>query len=139
MKKILPLFFTLLFLSCAEEEVDTLRLQSVYTEIEITNCQNTTFTVSGSGGTESFACSNNNYTHTTNTYQVSVIENTSFYYSLALITSTFNNTSCIDIITRVYHNNNLYETRSYSLGSPNITSLPCSNITVGEMYSIIAN
>ena len=33
MKKILPLFLTFLFFSYAKDDVDTMKLQSVYTEI----------------------------------------------------------------------------------------------------------
>ena len=136
MNKILPLFLIFLFFSCAEDDVDTMKLQSVYTEIEITNCQNMSFVISSAGASESFICSGNNFNHTTNTYQISVIENTSFYYQLSVAPSNYNFTTCIDIVTRVYHNNNLYETRTYSLGSP---TLSCSHISVGEMYSIIAD
>ena len=136
MNKILPLFLTFLFFSCAEDDVDNMKLQSVYTEIEIINCQNMSFSISSGGGTQSFTCSGNNYTFTTNTFQLSVIENTSFYYQLSVTPSNYNFTSCIDIVTRVYHNNSLYETRTYSLGLP---PLPCSNPLLGEMYSIIAN
>ena len=136
MNKILPLFLIFLFFSCAEDDVDTMKLQSVYTEIEITNCQNMSFVISSGGASESFTCCGNNFNHTTNTYQISVIENTSFYYQLSVAPSTYNFTTCIDIVTRVYHNNNLYETRTYSLGSP---TLSCSHISVGEMYSIIAD
>ena len=139
MNKILPLFLIFLFFSCAEDDVDTMKLQSVYTEIEITNCQNMSFSVYSAGGTDSFTCSGNNYTYTTNTFQLSVIENTSFYYQLSVAPSTYNFTTCIDIVTRVYHNNNLYETRTYSLGPPGSPTLPCSHISVGEMYSIIAD
>ena len=136
MNKILPLFLIFLFFSCAEDDVDTMKLQSVYTEIEITNCQNMSFNISSAGGTDSFTCSGNNYTFTTNTYQASVIENTSFIYQLSIVPSSYNFTSCIDIVTRVYHNNNLYETRNYSRVSP----LSCSEIyDVSEMYSIIAD
>ena len=61
MKKILPLFLTFLFFSCAEDDVDTMKLQSVYTEIEITNCLSMSFSIfSSGGGTESFTCSGNN-------------------------------------------------------------------------------
>ena len=136
MRKILPLFLTFLFFSCAEDDVDTMKLQSVYTEIEITNCQSMSFSIFSSGGTESFTCSGNNYNHTTNTFQASVTENNSFIYLLQISPSTSNFTSCIDIITRVYHNNNLYETRTYSLGP---TSISCSQIIVDEFYSIIAD
>ena len=85
MRKILPLFLTFLFFSCAEDDVDTMKLQSVYTEIEITNCQSMSFSIFSGGGTESFTCSGNNYTFTTNTYQASVIENTSFIDSAFFI------------------------------------------------------
>ena len=139
MNKILPLFLIFLFFSCAEDDVDTMKLQSVYTEIEITNCQNMSFSVYSAGGTDSFTCSGNNYTYTTNTFQLSVIENTSFYYQLSLGPSTYNFTTCIDIVTRVYHNNSLYETRTYSLGPPGSPTLSCSHTSVGEMYSIIAD
>ncbi len=138
MKKIFYLIPLILF-SCAEEEVDKMRLQSVYTEIEITNCQNTSFTISGTGGSETIVCTGNNYIHTTNLYQASVIENTSFYYMLGIAPSSFNMTSCIDITTKVYHNNNLHETRNYSIGLSS-TGVICANSTsIGEMYSIIAN
>jgi len=139
MNKILPLFLTFLFFSCAEDDVDTMKLQSVYTEIEITNCQNMSFSVYSAGGTDSFTCSGNNYTYTTNTFQLSVIENTSFYYQLSVAPSTYNFTTCIDIVTRVYHNNSLYETRTYSLGPPGSPTLSCSHTSVFEMYSIIAD
>ena len=138
MRKILYLF-PLIFFACAEEEVDKLRLQSVYTEIEITNCQNISFYISGSGGSETIVCTGNNYVHTTNLFQASVIENTSFYYMLSIQPSSFNMTSCIDITTKVYHNNNLHETRNYSIGLLS-TGVVCANSTsIGEMYSIIAN
>ena len=136
MNKILPIFLTFLFFSCAEDDVDTIKLQSVYTEIEITNCQSMSFSIYSSGGTDSFTCSGNNYTYTTNTFQLSVIENTSFFYQLSVAPSSYNFTSCIDVVTRVYHNNSLYETRAYSIGSPNLS---CSQISVGEMYSIISD
>ena len=137
MKKILPLFLTFLFFSCAEDDVDTMKLQSVYTEIEITNCQSMSFNITSLFGTGSFTCSGNNYTFTTNTYQASVIENTSFIYQLSIVPSSYNFTSCIDIVTKVYHNNSLYETRNYSIGLPHLS---CSEIYgVSEMYSIIAN
>ncbi len=137
MKKILPLFLTFLFFSCAEDDVDTMKLQSVYTEIEITNCQSMSFNITSQFGTGSFTCSGNNYTFTTNTYQASVIENTSFIYQLSIVPSSYNFTSCIDIVTKVYHNNSLYETRNYSIGLP---PLSCSEIYgVSEMYSIIAD
>ena len=139
MKKILPLFLTLLSFSCAEDDVDTMKLQSVYTEIEITNCQNMSFSIWSSGGTDSFTFSGKNYTYTTNTFQLSVIENTSFYYQLSVAPSTYNFTTCIDIVTRVYHNNSLHETRTYSVGPPGSPTLSCSHISVGEMYSIIAD
>ena len=139
MNKILPFFLIILFFSCAEDDVDTMKLQSVYTEIEITNCQNMSFSVYSAGGTDSFTCSANNHTYTTNTFQLSVIENTSFYYQLSVAPSNYNFTTCIDIVTRVYHNNNLYETRTYSLGPPGSPTLSCSHISVGEMYSIIAD
>ena len=45
MNKILPLFLIFLFFSCAEDDVDTMKLQSVYTEIEITNCQSMSFNI----------------------------------------------------------------------------------------------
>ena len=127
MKKILPLFLTFLFFSCAEDDVDTMKLQSVYTEIEITNCQSMSFNITSQFGTGSFTCSGNNYTFTTNTYQASVIENTSFIYQLSIVPLSYNFTSCIDIVTKVYHNNSLYETRNYTVPY------------VGEMYSIIAD
>ena len=137
MKKILPLFLTFLFFSCAEDDVDTMKLQSVYTEIEITNCQSMSFNITSQFGTGSFTCSGNNYTFTTNTYQASVIENTSFIYQLSIVPLSYNFTSCIDIVTKVYHNNSLYETRNYSIGLPHLS---CSEIYgVSEMYSIIAN
>ena len=135
MNKILPLFLIFLFFSCAEDDVDTMKLQSVYTEIEITNCQNMSFSVYSAGGTDSFTCSGNNYTYTTNTFQLSVIENTSFLYSIQLFPTSFNLTSCVDVVTKVYHNNSLHETRTYSFGY-----LPsCSHTTIGDTYSIIAD
>ena len=135
MNKILPLFLTFLFFSCAEDDVDTMKLQSVYTEIEITNCQNMSFVISSQGASESFTCSGNNFNHTTNTYQISVIENTSFLYSIQLFPTSFNLTSCVDVVTKVYHNNSLHETRTYSFGY-----LPsCSHTTIGDTYSIIAD
>ena len=85
MNKILPLFLTFLFFSCAEDDVDTMKLQSVYTEIEITNCQSMSFQFIQRGGTESFTCSGNNYTFTTNTFQASVIENNFFYLSYLIL------------------------------------------------------
>ena len=95
------------------------------------------FSIFSGGGTESFTCSGNNYTFTTNTYQASVIENTSFIYQLSIVPSSYNFTSCIDIVTKVYHNNSLYETRNYSIGLPTFS---CSEIYgVSEMYSIIAD
>ena len=137
MKKILPLFLTFLFFSCAEDDVDTMKLQSVYAEIEISNCQSMSFNITSQFGTGSFTCSGNNYSFTTNTYQASVIENTSFIYQLSIVPSSYNFTSCIDIVTKVYHNNSLYETRNYSIGLPHLS---CSEIYgVSEMYSIIAN
>ncbi len=125
MKKILPLFLTFLFFSCAEDDVDSMKLQSVYTEIEITNCENSSFTGFSSGGTFSFSCSGNNFTYTTNTFQTSAIENNSFFYQLSF--SSSGNPSNIEITTRVFHNNSLYETRNYTVPY------------VGEMYSIIAD
>ena len=132
-------FFNFSFFSCAEDDVDTMKLQSVYTEIEITNCQNMSFSIWSSGGTDSFTFSGKNYTYTTNTFQLSVIENTSFFYQLSVAPSTYNFTTCIDIVTRVYHNNSLHETRTYSVGPPGSPTLSCSHISVGEMYSIIAD
>ena len=67
------------------------------------------------------------------------MENTSFFYQLSVAPSNYNFTTCIDIVTRVYHNNSLYETRTYSLGPPGSPTLSCSHISVGEMYSIIAD
>ena len=138
MRKILYLI-PLIFFSCAEEEVDKMRLQSVYTEIEITNCQNTSFIISGTGGSETIVCTGNNYIHTTNLYQASVIENTSFYYMLGISPSSFNMTSCIDITTKVYHNNSLHETRNYSIGLLNSVGVCTNSTLISEMYSIIAN
>jgi len=136
MKKLLYLI-PFLFLSCADPDVDTLTLQSVYVEIEIINCQNSTFNIGGTGGTETINCSGSNYIHTTNLYQASVIENTSFVYMLQFIPSTIP-TNCIDIITRVYHNGVLYETRNYSVGG--YVAPLCGNAGgFYEMYSIIAN
>ena len=137
MKKLLYLI-PFLFLSCADPDVDTLTLQSVYVEIEIINCQNSTFNIVGTVGTETINCSGSNYIHTTNLYQASVIENTSFVYMLQFIPSTIP-TNCIDIITRVYHNGVLYETRNYSVGGY-VGGAMCANIGgFYETYSIIAN
>tara|TARA_B100001250_G_C19239139_1_gene545717 strand:- start:46 stop:465 length:420 start_codon:yes stop_codon:yes gene_type:complete len=139
MKKIF-FIIPLIFFSCAEEEVDKMRLQSVYTEIEITNCQNTSFTINGTGGTETIVCTGNNYVHTTNLFQISVIENTSFYYMLGISPTSFSVASCIDITTKVYHNNSLHETRNYSIGQLSPSGAICPNsLQIGEMYSIIAN
>ena len=138
MKKIFYLIPLILF-SCAEEEVDKMRLQSVYTEIEITNCQNTSFSISGSSGSETIVCSGNNYIYTTNLFQISFTENTSFPYILSIFPSALNTTSCIDITTKVYHNNNLYETRNYSIGLSNTGTLCANSTGINEMYSIIAN
>jgi hypothetical protein len=111
----------------------------VYAEIEITNCQNATFSIYSTGGTEIINCAGNNYTHTTNLVQSSVIKNTSFPYLLQFGPTTFPQTSCIDIITRVYHNGVLYETKNYSIGNlSTLTQCPNSNY-VNEIYSIIAN
>tara|TARA_X000000368_G_C22539587_1_gene497130 strand:+ start:95 stop:514 length:420 start_codon:yes stop_codon:yes gene_type:complete len=139
MRKILYLI-PLIFFACAEEEVDKMRLQSVYTEIEITNCQNTSFIITGTGGSETIVCTGNNFIHTTNLFQLSVIENTSFYYMLGIQPTSFNMmTSCIDITTKVYHNNSLHETRNYSIGFLNSGGVCANSTTIGEMYSIIAN
>ena len=139
MRKILYLI-PLIFFACAEEEVDKMRLQSVYTEIEITNCQNTSFTISGTGGSETIVCTGNNFIHTTNLFQLSVIENTSFYYMLGIQPTSFNMmTSCIDITTKVYHNNSLHETRNYSIGLLNSGGVCTNSTLISEMYSIIAN
>ena len=47
--------------------------------------------------------------------------------------------NCIDIITRVYHNGVLYETRNYSVGGY-VGGAMCANIGgFSEFYSIIAN
>ena len=136
MKKLLY-FIPFLFLSCADQDVDTLTLQSVYVEIEIINCQNSTFNIGGTGGTETINCSVSNYIHTTNLFQASVIENTSFIYMLTVMPTTIP-TNCIDIITRVYHNGVLYETRNYSVGG--FAAPICANSGgFNEMYSIIAN
>ena len=137
MKKLLYLI-PFLFLSCADPDVDTLTLQSVYVEIEIINCQNSTFNIVGTGGTETINCSGSNYIHTTNLYKASVIENTSFFYMLQVLTTT-TPINCIDIITRVYHNGVLYETRNYSVGGY-VGGAMCANIGgFYETYSIIAN
>ena len=136
MKKLLY-FIPFLFLSCADPDVDTLTLQSVYVEIEIINCQNSTFNIGGIGGTGTINCSGSNYIHTTNLFQASVIENTSFGFSLSVIAATIP-TNCIDIITRVYHNGVLYETRNYSVGG--YVAPICANAGgFSEIYSIIAN
>lgn len=137
MKKLLY-FIPFLFLSCADPDVDTLTLQSVYAEIEIINCQNSTFNIWGSGGTETINCSGSNYIHTTNLYQASVIENTSFGFALQVVLTSVP-INCIDIITRVYHNGVLNETRNYSVGGY-VGGAMCANIGgFSEFYSIIAN
>ena len=118
-------FFNFSFFLLRRDDVDTMKLQSVYTEIEITNCENSSFTGFSSGGTFSFSCSGNNFTYTTNTFQTSAIENNSFFYQLSF--SSSGNPSNIEITTRVFHNNNLYETRNYNVQY------------VAEMYSIIAD
>jgi hypothetical protein len=140
MKKLLY-FIPFLFLSCADPDVDTLTLQSVYAEIEIINCQNSTFNIGGSGGTGTINCSGSNYIHTTNLFQASVIENTSFGYQLVVYAPASILASCIDFTIRVYHNGVLYETKNYSFGIlAGLPTIQCANYNmVLESYSIIAN
>ena len=128
-------FFNFSFFSCAEDDVDIMKLQSVYSEIEITNYQNISFVFSSGGASISLTCSDNNFNHTTNTYQVSVIENTSFLHCMHVHNPPFNLTSFVDVVTKVYHKNSLRETRTYSFGY----LASCSYKSIGDSYSKIAN
>jgi hypothetical protein len=130
------------FYSCSDDEEITMNENLVYTVFDITNGNNLNFNVLTQAGTESFTASSNNFSFTTNIFSATVLSGTTFYYMMQLNNpdiSSFND-GCIDINARTYHNGDLYENRSYSIGYVNFPSDPCPNSTaIYEMYGIIAD
>lgn len=135
---ILIIFTVTLFFSCDDDEVNTGE-NLVYTVFEITNGNNRTFSISTSAGTETFTANSNNFSHESKVFSPTALSGTTFYYTVGLSTNSFNINGCVDINTKTYHNGNLYEDRSYSIGYENFPSVPCDNLALSETYGIIAN
>tara|TARA_B100000767_G_C19399994_1_gene383498 strand:+ start:77 stop:511 length:435 start_codon:yes stop_codon:yes gene_type:complete len=137
---LLVLSFSLLFISCSEDEADSFTENLVYTVFEVNNGNSIDFTFYTQAGTESFSASSNNETFTTKTFSATTISGTTFYYMMQmLILNVANTTGCVEVSAKTYHNNSLYEEKDYSIGYETYPTNVCANSTgFSEMYGIIA-
>jgi len=143
MKTFYTIFFALTistFYSFGDEDEVTMNENLVYTVFDITNGNNIDFNLYTMGGTESFTANSNNYSFTTNTFSAAVISGTSFLYPFQISFDYLNNSGCIDVNARTYHNGSLHESRNYTIGYTNFPADICPDgISIYETYGIIAD
>tara|TARA_B100000886_G_C20373620_1_gene470723 strand:+ start:282 stop:707 length:426 start_codon:yes stop_codon:yes gene_type:complete len=135
---ILIIFTITSFYSCEDDDVNVGE-NLVYTVFEITNGNNRTFNIYTSAGTETFTANSNNFSYESSEFSPTALSGTTFYYTVSLSTNSSNINGCVDVNTKTYHDGNLYEDRSYSIGYENFPSVICDDLSLYEMYGIIAN